>query len=48
MALFLFTKNILENKEIDIYNNGELYRDFTYMMILLVCVKNNMYKSKEN
>ncbi len=31
MALFLFTKAILENKTIDIYNNGEMYRDFTYI-----------------
>ncbi len=31
MALFKFTKNILENKPIDIYNNGEMQRDFTYV-----------------
>ncbi|MGG2140292.1 NAD-dependent epimerase [Symbiopectobacterium sp. RP] len=31
MALFKFTKNILSNKPIDIYNNGELSRDFTYI-----------------
>ncbi len=31
MALFKFTKNILENKEINIYNNGYLKRDFTYI-----------------
>jgi UDP-glucuronate 4-epimerase len=31
MALFIFTKSILEGKPIDIYNNGLLERDFTYV-----------------
>merc|ERR1711966_271617 len=31
MALFLFTKNILENKPINIFNNGNHIRDFTYV-----------------
>jgi UDP-glucuronate 4-epimerase len=31
MALFKFTKSILEEKKIDIYNKGNLYRDFTYI-----------------
>ena len=31
MAIFKFTKNILEEKPIDVYNNGELKRDFTYV-----------------
>ncbi len=31
MALFLFTKAILEGKSIDIFNNGEMKRDFTYV-----------------
>ena len=31
MALFKFTKGILNNKIIDIYNNGKMYRDFTYI-----------------
>jgi UDP-glucuronate 4-epimerase len=31
MALFKFTKNILEDKPIEIYNNGDMYRDFTYI-----------------
>ena len=31
MALFIFTKNILEGKEIQIFNNGEQTRDFTYV-----------------
>ena len=31
MALFKFTKAIFENRAIDIYNNGDLSRDFTYI-----------------
>ena len=42
MALFKFTKGILSGKKIDIYNNGKMYRDFTYIddivngMVLLI------------
>ena len=31
MALFLFTKNILANKPIDVFNNGHHKRDFTFV-----------------
>lgn len=31
MALFKFTQKILNNESIDIYNNGNLSRDFTYI-----------------
>ncbi len=31
MAPFLFTKNILEGRPIDVYNNGKHARDFTYI-----------------
>jgi UDP-glucuronate 4-epimerase len=31
MALFKFTKGILEGRPIDIYNHGEMWRDFTYV-----------------
>ena len=31
MALFLFTKAILEGKPIDVFNYGEMERDFTYI-----------------
>ena len=31
MALFKFTKNILENKPIDVFNHGKHTRDFTYI-----------------
>ncbi len=31
MALFLFTKAILEGKPIEVYNHGKMQRDFTYI-----------------
>lgn len=31
MALFLFTKAILEGKSIDVFNHGKMRRDFTYV-----------------
>jgi len=31
MALFIFTKYILEGKPINVYNNGKMKRDFTYV-----------------
>ncbi len=31
MALFKFTKGIIEDQPIDIYNNGNMQRDFTYI-----------------
>ena len=31
MALFIFVKKILDNQPIDVYNNGKMARDFTYI-----------------
>ncbi|MBI3246932.1 MAG: NAD-dependent epimerase [Deltaproteobacteria bacterium] len=31
MALFIFTKAILEGRSIDVYNHGKMRRDFTYI-----------------
>ena len=31
MALFKFTRAILDSKPIDVFNHGEMYRDFTYV-----------------
>lgn len=31
MALYKFTRGIIEGTPIDIYNNGEMWRDFTYV-----------------
>ena len=38
MALFKFTKLILSNKQIDIYNNGNMKRDFTYIEDLVEAI----------
>lgn len=39
MALFKFTKGILNGEAIDIYNNGEMYRDFTYVTDLVRAIR---------
>lgn len=31
MALYIFTKSIVEDKAIDVYNNGKMQRDFTFI-----------------
>src|SRR5690606_4387530 len=31
MALFLFTRAILEGRPIEVFNNGQMRRDFTYV-----------------
>jgi UDP-glucuronate 4-epimerase len=48
MALFKFTKAILNGDPIDVYNNGDMYRDFTYVedlakaiMLLIDAVPND-------
>jgi len=48
MALFKFVNGIINNKPIDIYNNGEMYRDFTYVddlvngiKLLVNCIPDN-------
>ena len=38
MALFKFVKAIKENKSIDVYNNGQMQRDFTYISDLVKAV----------
>lgn len=52
MALFLFTKAILENKPINIFNNGEMFRDFTYIddviNVILILLKNPLKDSNFN
>ncbi len=35
MALFKFTKGILEGTPIDVYNHGDMFRDFTYVKDLV-------------
>ena len=38
MALFKFTKAILNNEEIDVYNKGDMSRDFTYIDDLISAI----------
>jgi UDP-glucuronate 4-epimerase len=35
MALFKFTKGVLEGARIEVYNKGDMYRDFTYVTDLV-------------
>tara|TARA_B100000242_G_C43038656_1_gene484366 strand:- start:711 stop:1766 length:1056 start_codon:yes stop_codon:yes gene_type:complete len=44
MALFLFTKKILNDEEIDIFNNGNLFRDFTYIDDIVESLIRIIYK----
>ena len=39
MALFKFTRNILAGQPIDVYNNGEMRRDFTYVEDLVAAIR---------
>ena len=39
MALFKFTKGILDGTPIDIYNNGDMFRDFTYVEDLVASIQ---------
>lgn len=51
MALFLFTKAILENRPIDVFNYGNMQRDFTYVDDIvegIVRVIQKPAKSNEN
>ena len=43
MALFKFTKKILENEPIDVYNYGKMKRDFTYVddIVKAICLLMN-------
>lgn len=40
MALFKFTKSILEDKPIDVFNGGDMSRDFTYVDDLVASMRN--------
>ncbi len=44
MALFLFTRAILEGRPIDVYNEGRMKRDFTYIDDIIECVVRVMAK----
>ncbi len=44
MSLFIFTKAIIDNKPIEIYNNGNMLRDFTYIADIVEGIKRIIYK----
>ena len=44
MALFIFTKSIIEGKPISIYNNGKMSRDFTYIDDIVESVYRLIFK----
>lgn len=48
MALYSFTKNILENKPIQVFNNGKLKRDFTYIDDIVEGIVRVIDKAKQN
>ena len=43
MAYFKFTKAILEGRAIDVYNNGDMLRDFTYIDDVTACVEKMLF-----
>ncbi len=47
MALFLFTKAILEGRPIDVFNNGNMERDFTYIDDIIEGVYRVIHKVPE-
>lgn len=46
MALFIFTKAIIENKPIDIFNNGKMMRNFTYIDDIVEGIVRVLYNAK--
>ncbi len=48
MALFLFTKSMLMNKPINIFNNGDMVRDFTYIDDITESIFRLLYKPPTN
>jgi len=50
LALFKFTKAMLNNQPIDIYNNGEMHRDFTYIddLVKAILLLMNNIPRREN
>ena len=48
MALFKFTKNILDNKKIELFNNGNHSRDFTYIDDIVSGIYSIIQKPSKN
>lgn len=47
MAYFSFTNKLIQGKKIQIYNNGDMYRDFTYIDDIITGVINVMQRFPE-
>jgi len=45
MSPILFTKAILANEPIQVFNHGDMMRDFTYIDDIIVSVKETLFKS---
>ena len=43
MAYFKFTKAILAGNPIDVYNGGDMLRDFTYVDDVIACVEKMLF-----
>lgn len=43
MAMWLFTAAMLENRPIDVFNHGDMRRDFTYIDDIIAGVKGSLY-----
>ena len=48
MAYFKFTESIINNRAIDVYNNGQLSRDFTYIDDILEGILRVSHKVPQN
>ena len=44
MAYFMFTKNIIDGVPIKVFNNGDMYRDFTYVDDITACLEIILHK----
>ena len=47
MALFKFTKAIIANEEIEIYNHSKMQRDFTYVTDLVQAIERLIHVAPE-
>jgi len=47
MAMFIFTKNILEGIPIEVYNNGKMMRDFTYIDDIIFGIRSAIDKNSK-
>ena len=47
MSYFIFTSKILKNEPIQVFNNGEMQRDFTYIDDVVNSIKNILLKKPQ-